>query len=154
MAFRNRINICIALILTLLLTVSCGHDGRDELFVDFFSVSGTVFDKIQGSPIQDITVQMDAYSLDDTERKYPVLSYKCCTSAEGKYQFTVQSEENLLDFYFVFNLFDESTFRNIKFASAEERVLYLSTEKGSFFNPSMKSYEVTGNDFSLTPSGR
>lgn len=136
-----------------MLAFSCNIDKeKDELFVDFFSVSGTVLDEAGNQPIQGITVQMDAYYLDDVNRDSPLLSYKCYTSSEGKYQFSVRSEENLLDVYFVFNLFDEFTFRDKKYESIEERSLFLSTGKGSFFNPVMNSYVVTGNDFLLSLS--
>ena len=143
--------------LSVLLTAAC--TGKDDAYrVEFFSVTGVIYDKTAGFdeitgaaelPVQGITVRMDAYASDDIGMESPVMSQKCYSSSDGLYQFSVKSDDNLFDMFFVFSLSDDTTYRETRYES-EERVLYLSPAS-PFFNSSMKSYDVTGNDFSLLP---
>lgn len=138
-----------------MLAVSCNsQNSGDRFFVDFISVSGGVYEKLEDGtsvPIQGIEVRMEAFSSDDTGRLSPVISETCLTSSEGIYQFSVQSEENLFNYFFVFSVTDVSTLRDTHFSS-EERYLYLSPGSSTCFNPIMNSYVVTGNDFLLSLS--
>lgn len=152
MGIRSRINICIFFVLAVLLT-ACDRDA-DKYYVDFFSVAGVVYGASEDTddiPVQGITIQLDAYASDDLGMKSPLFSSSCLSSSEGRYQFSVSANYNLFDAYFVFHLKDESTFRDSHFEPAE-MLLYLRPTS-PFFNSSMKSYEVTGNDFYLCPSG-
>lgn len=157
MAIRARINILICIVLSVILTAAC--TGKEYTYrVEYFSVTGIIYDKTAGFdeitgavklPVQGITVRMDAYASDDIGMESPVFTRKCYSSSEGLYQFSLKSDDNLFDMFFVFSLSDETTYREICYES-EERVLYLSPAS-PFFNSTMKSYDVTGNDFYLFP---
>lgn len=156
MAFHFRTNICFYFLLSLLMVAFSGCIEKQDVFtISYFAVSGGIYDasaETQDSPIEGVTVNITGYSVQDLDRTSPVYSGKCVSASDGSYQFSINSVYNLGEFYFVFTVKDEATYRSEHFEQTE-RKLFLSTNS-SFYNSFMKTYEVKDNDFYLYPEKR
>lgn len=139
-----------------LLAVSCGRSSDDPykvLNVRIFTVSGTVFG-VTGegdhAPLSGITVTMSAYAVEDIGKTIPVYTDSFTTLDNGTYQFFKIWDEDCSGLFFDFLLTDRSSERTVRFAPSS-RDLFLSAAS-PFYNPDIKTYEVTGNDFLLYPA--
>ena len=133
-----------------------GCNEKQEVFtISYLAVSGGVYDAssdAQDTPVEGVTVNITGYSVQDLDRTSPVYSGKCVSASDGSYQFSINSVYNLGEFYFVFTVKDEATYRSEHFEQTE-RKLFLSTNSSSY-NSFMKTYEVKNNDFYLYPETR
>lgn len=141
-------NICIFVLLSLL-TASCIEPETVEkpFYVKSFSVSGVITDP-SGDPLRNIAVTMQAYDQDDKtmsdEKYYAITS----TLDDGSYQFNVVWEDNAAQYFFVFHVQDPAGVY-----AGVTREMYLSSGS-QFYSEVKKSYDVTGNDFSLIPKSK
>ena len=133
-----------------------GCNEKQEVFtISYLAVSGGVYDAssdAQDTPVEGVTVNITGYSVQDLDRTSPVYSGKCVSASDGSYQFSINSVYNLGEFYFVFTVKDEATYRSEHFEQTE-RKLFLSTNSSSY-SSFMKTYEVKNNDFYLYPETR
>lgn len=149
MSKRTWPNIRICFLLSVFLTALCCCGKEDPFRVEFFSASGLISDKNDGTPVSEINVVLSAYSVDDLSRTQPLFSKSCLSSSDGTYQVSMKSETDLSNAYFVFTLKDVSETRAVKYEPFE-RILYLQPTS-QFYSSFMKSYEVKDNDFDLVP---
>ena len=144
---RTRANICIFLLLSVVLTVFSSCEKEDTFHVQLFSVSGIVCDEADMKPVPEIDMVLAAYSLDDLARNDALYTKSCLSSADGSYQLTVKTEDDLSGVYFVLALEDVSETREVKYEPFEQ-VLYMQKTSQSY-SPFTKTYEVTDNDLKL-----
>ena len=141
-----------ALLSLLLAAVGCVERGLDKdkvLEILSFSVEGKVYDALDAdTPLRGITVTMTAYATVDAQRLSPLSTDSYSTLSDGSYQFFKNWPEGSEDVFYVFDIVDPSG----KYQSME-RDLYLSASS-PFYKAPIKSYEVTGNDFSLSPAAQ
>lgn len=139
-------NICFCAILSLL-AVSCRLvdpiTPEIPLNIRSFSVSGVVTD-ISGEPIGGIAVTLRAFDVDDKDRSEEKYYCIVSTGSDGSYSINKVWTENAARYYFVFQVSDPSdTYGPM------EREMFLSA--GSpFYSGDKKSYDVKGNDFTLS----
>lgn len=136
--------------LSFLMIALSGCNKDDDTFnVSFFSVSGCIYDDSGETPVQGVTVSITAYSVDDLDRTMPLYRDNCFSAPDGRYQFSINSSDDLSDSYFVFIVKDEASYRTPRFKEAEG-LLFLSPNSVNY-NSFMKTYEVKDYDFCLSP---
>lgn len=150
---KRPLEIHIFFLILSLLAVSCAEkETRLELNVRIFSVSGTVTGYVEDGPsipVGGVTVRMSAYSVEDIGKTIPVYTASFKTLDNGTYQFFKIWSEDCSGLFFDFTLTDSSPEREVHFATST-RDLFLSAAS-QFYDPEIKAYEVTGNDFLLYP---
>lgn len=118
--------------------------------VNLFSVSGTVTDADDESPIGGITVTITAYNLDDTSKSNPLYSDSYDTAIDGSYWFMRESDDSelLSGVYYEFSLSDNYSQRTEHYKPAQ-RSLFL-VANSPYYSAATKVYKVENNDFKLS----
>lgn len=103
--------------------------AADNLEIGTVSISGGVFDRVSGQPVEDITIILSSYNVDDKSMKFPVASDTTYTDASGGYEVSLTT---LSSFNFAITAADNAGNRPGGNYATEKIQMFISFSDSSF----------------------